>query len=122
MKPITGTNPLSPSVTEVGSCSECPMPAAEVAETTASIATIESDVCNALESFSSITYTTNLRQGFTTGTCTFHAPYFDKKSVNPLLSFKTSVLSTQAPFNEKCCPEFTCTQNPDAIWKPISTM
>ena len=65
MKPITGTNPLSPSVTEVGSCSECPMPAAEVAETTASIATIESDVCNALESFSSITYTTNLSQGFT---------------------------------------------------------
>ena len=65
MKPIIGTNPLSPSVTEVGTCSECPMPAAEATETETSIATIELDVCTALESFSSITYTTNLSQGFT---------------------------------------------------------
>ena len=66
MEPIAGTNPLSPSVTEVGTCSECPMPAAEVAEITTSIGITESDVCPALESSSSITYTTNLSQGFTT--------------------------------------------------------
>ena len=44
----------------------CPMPAAEVAETTTSIGITESDVCPALESLSSITYTSNLSQGFTT--------------------------------------------------------
>ena len=68
MKPITGTNPLAPSVTEVGSCSECPMPAAEVAETTASIRASAFNVCTALESYSSITHTRHLSWGFTTET------------------------------------------------------
>ena len=63
---MAGTNPLSPAVTEVGTCNACPMTLAEVAETTTSIETTESDVCTALESSSSITYTSNLSQGFTT--------------------------------------------------------
>ena len=66
MEPIVGKNPLWPSVTEVGTCSECPMQAAEVTEATTSIDRTESDVCPALESNSSITYTSNLSQGFTT--------------------------------------------------------